>query len=146
MGVLLIALGVEPWHAARPFGTVVQTVVVGGTVSVLLPPSYAHPDVLGAVRRAGHRPSSALLPPLGVAGYLASHTGAGPAEAAAISFDPPLTFKWSYTVLQAVSGLIGSGPSRAAVGPGTLLVSLFVGPTPVDLLTRALFHSRKVSA
>ena len=140
VGVLLIALA---WsRGTRPgVGTVVQTVVVGGTVSLLLP-LLPTPDALGA-RFLELAIAFALLAP-GVAGYLASHTGAGPAEAAAISFDPPMPFKWSYTVLQAVSGLIGWALG-AAVGPGTLLVSLFVGPT-VDLLTRALFHSRKVSA
>jgi uncharacterized membrane protein YczE len=140
VGVVLIALA---WsRGTRPgFGTVVQTLVVGGTVSVLLP-LLPTPGALGP-RFVELAVAFALLS-LGVAGYLASHTGAGPAEGAAISFDPPLPFKWSYTVLQAVSALVGWGLG-AAVGPGTLLVSLCVGPT-VDLLTRALFHSRKVTA
>ena len=47
-------------------------------------------------------------------------------------------------MLQAVSGLVGWALG-AAVGPGTLIVSVFVGPT-VDLLTRAVFHSRRVTA
>ena len=140
VGILLIALA---WsRGTRPgVGTVVQTVVVGGTVSILLP-LLPTPGALGA-RFVELAIAFALLS-LGVAGYLASHTGAGPAEAAAISFDPPLPFKWSYTVLQAVSALVGWALG-AAVGPGTLLVSLCVGPT-VDMLTRAVFHSRKVTA
>jgi uncharacterized membrane protein YczE len=140
VGILLIALA---WsRGTRPgIGTIVQTVVVGGTVSAVTP-LMPTPDSLGA--RSVELVIAFVLVAVGVAGYLASHTGAGPAEGAAISFDPPLPFKWSYTVLQAVSALTGWALG-AAVGPGTLLVSLLVGPT-VDLLTRVLFHSRKVSA
>ena len=140
VGILLIALA---WsRGTRPgVGTLVQTVVVGGSVSAVAP-LLPTPDSLGP--RFLELGIAFVLLSLGVAGYLASHTGAGPAEGAAIAFDPPLPFKWSYTVLQAVSALLGWALG-AAVGPGTLLVSLLVGPT-VDLLTRVLFHSRKVSA
>jgi len=140
VGILLIGLA---WsRGTRPgIGTIVQTVVVGSTVSAVTP-LMPEPESLGA--RFGELAIAFVLVGVGVAGYLASHTGAGPAEGAAISFDPPLPFKWSYTVLQAVSALTGWALG-AAVGPGTLMVSLFVGPS-VDLLTRLLFHSRKVSA
>jgi uncharacterized membrane protein YczE len=140
VGILLIAVA---WsRGTRPgVGTVVQTVVVGASVSAVAP-LLPTPDAPGP--RFLELAVAFVLLALGVAGYLASHTGAGPAEGAAISFDPPLPFKWSYTVLQAVSAL-GGWALGAAVGPGTLLVSLLVGPT-VDLLTRVLFHSRKVSA
>jgi uncharacterized membrane protein YczE len=140
VGILLIALA---WARSTPpgLGTVIQTVVVGGTVSAV-GPLLPTPDTLGP--RLVELAVAFVLLSLGVAGYLASHLGAGPAEAAAISFDPPLPFKWSYTVLQAISALAGWALG-AAVGPGTLLVSLCVGPT-VDLLTRVLFHSRRVSA
>jgi uncharacterized membrane protein YczE len=140
VGILLIALA---WgRGTRPgIGTAVQTLVVGGSVSAVAP-LLPTPDALGP--RFLELAVAFVLLALGVAGYLASHTGAGPAEGAAISFDPPLPFKWSYTVLQAVSALAGWALG-AAVGPGTLIVSLFVGPT-VDLLTRVLFHSRRVSA
>lgn len=140
VGILLIVLA---WsRGTRPgVGTVVQTVVVGATVSAVMP-LLPTPDTLGP--RYGELAIAFVLLSLGVAGYLASHTGAGPAEGAAISFDPPLPFKWSYTVLQAVSAL-GGWALGAAVGPGTVVVSLCVGPT-VDLLTRVLFHSRRVSA
>ena len=140
VGILLIALA---WsRGTRPgVGTIVQTVVVGGTVSAVAP-LLPTPDALGA--RFVELAIAFVLLAVGVAGYLASHMGAGPAEGAAIAFDPPLPFKWSYTVLQALSAL-GGWALGAAVGPGTLIVSLFVGPT-VDLLTRVLFHSRKVSA
>src|SRR5690349_5211371 len=140
VGILLIALA---WsRGTRPgVGTIVQTVVVGGTVSAVSP-LLPTPDALGA--RFVELAIAFVLLAVGVAGYLASHMGAGPAEGAAIAFDPPLPFKWSYTVLQALSAL-GGWALGAAVGPGTLIVSLFVGPT-VDLLTRVLFHSRRVSA
>lgn len=140
VGILLIALA---WgRGTRPgVGTVVQTVVVGGTVSAVAP-FLPTPDALGP--RFAELGIAFVLLSVGVAGYLASHTGAGPAEGAAIAFDPPMPFRWSYTVLQAVSALAGWALG-AAVGPGTLIVSLFVGPT-VDLLTRVLFHSRKVTA
>lgn len=139
-GILLIAVA---WsRGTRPgVGTVVQMVVVGATVNLLLP-VLPTPTVLGP--RFVELAVAFVLLSLGVAGYLASHTGAGPAEAAAISFDPPLPFKWSYTVLQAVSA-VGGWSLGAAVGPGTLLVSVLVGPV-VDLLTHVVFHSRKVSA
>ena len=115
VGILLIALA---WsRGTRPgVGTVVQTVVVGGTVSAVAP-LLPTPDSLGP--RFVELAIAFVLLSLGVAGYLASHTGAGPAEGAAIAFDPPLPFKWSYTVLQAVSAL-GGWALGAAVGPGTL--------------------------
>jgi uncharacterized membrane protein YczE len=140
VGILLIAVA---WsRGTRPgVGTVVQMVVVGATVNILLP-ALPTPTTLGP--RLVELGVAFVLLSLGVAGYLASHTGAGPAEAAAISFDPPLPFKWSYTVLQAVSAVAGWSLG-AAVGPGTLLVSVLVGPT-VDLVTHVVFHSRKVSA
>jgi len=140
MGIVLIAVA---WgRGTRPgVGTVVQMVVVGATVNVLLP---LLPTPTGLGPRFAELAAAFVLLSVGVAGYLASHTGAGPAEAAAISFDPPLPFKWSYTVLQAVSA-VGGWSLGAAVGPGTLLVSVCVGPT-VDLVTHLVFHSRKVSA
>ena len=63
---------------------------------------------------------------------------AGPAEAAALAFDPPLAFRWSYTVLQ-VGGAFGGWALGAAVGPGTLITALLVGPA-VDLTTRTVFR------
>ncbi len=42
-----------------------------------------------------------------VAGYLAADAGAGPTEAAAIAMDPPVPFKWSYSVVQGGGALLG---------------------------------------
>ncbi len=70
---------------------------------------------------------------VGVAGYLAVDAGAGPTEAAALAFDPPVPFKWSYSVVQGGGALLG-WLCGAAVGPGTLLVIFLLGPL-VDLLS-----------
>ena len=49
---------------------------------------------------------------VGIALYLGSHTGAGPAEAAALAWDPPVAFKWSYSVVQG-GGALGRLAARA---------------------------------
>ncbi|HLS41383.1 MAG TPA: hypothetical protein VK038_11525 [Ornithinicoccus sp.] len=67
-----------------------------------------------------------LVLAVGVAGYLAVELGAGPAEAAALAFDPPVPFRWSYTVLQVTSMGVG-WVLGADVGVATVLVSLLLG-------------------
>ena len=114
-------------------GTVVQIVVVGFTVSFVLD-LLETPDALLA--------RSALLvvafPVLavGIAAYLGSNLGAGPAEGAAIAWDPPVPFKWSYSVVQG-GGALAGWLLGAAIGPGTVAVILLLGPA-VDLAARAL--------
>jgi len=130
IAVSLVFLAVAALRRVRPdVGTLVQIVVVGYTVSLVLdaletPDSYGARVVLLAV----------ALPVLatGVAAYLGSRLGAGPAEAAAQAWDPPVPFRWSYSALQAGGALIGWALG-AAVGPGTLLVILCLGPA-VDRL------------
>jgi uncharacterized membrane protein YczE len=114
-------------------GTVVQVVVVGGVASLLLdrlatPATWPGQALLLAV----------ALPILGVgiATYLGSHTGAGPAEAAGLAWDPPVPFKWSYSAVQG-GGALGGWLLGATFGPGTLLVILLLGPL-VDLTGRVL--------
>lgn len=114
-------------------GTVVQVVVVGGVASLLLD-RLATPTTW---------PGQALLllaalPVLGVgiATYLGSHTGAGPAEAAGLAWDPPVPFRWSYSAVQG-GGALGGWLLGATVGPGTLLVILLLGPL-VDVTGRVL--------
>jgi uncharacterized membrane protein YczE len=68
--------------------------------------------------------------------YLGSGAGAGPAEAAALAWDPPILFRWSYSVLQGGGALLGWWLG-AAIGPGTLLVIFLIGPA-VDLVSRAV--------
>jgi uncharacterized membrane protein YczE len=62
--------------------------------------------------------------------------GAGPTEAAALAFDPPIPFRWSYTIVQG-SGALSGWLLGAAIGPGTLLVIAMLGPA-VDLMTRRM--------
>ena len=73
---------------------------------------------------------------VGIALYLGSHTGAGPAEAAALAWDPPVAFKWSYSVVQG-GGALGGWLLGATVGVGTLAVIFLLGPA-VDLTARLL--------
>ncbi len=135
VGVVLVAMA---WaRGVRPGpGTIVQPVLVGFTVSAVMG-LLATPDQiwLRVVLLALAFPVLAL----GVAGYLGSGTGAGPTEAAALAWDPPVPFKWSYSLVQGGGALVGWSLG-AAIGPGTILVILLLGPG-VDLLARrsALF-------
>ncbi|MCD5314436.1 hypothetical protein [Kineosporia babensis] len=105
-------------------GTLTQPIVVGFTVSALMSVLEA-PDHL-AVRVVLLVAAVPVLA-IGVAGYLGSDTGAGPAEAAALAWDPPLPFRWSYSVLQGSGALVG-WLLGGAVGPGTILTILVLGP------------------
>lgn len=125
-------------------GTVVQIVVVGGTVSVLL-------DVM--TTPAGWPGRIAMLvlamPVLavGIATYLGSHTGAGPAEAAGLAWDPPIPFRWSYSMVQ-FGGALAGWLLGATIGFATLLVIVLLGPL-VDLAARWLrldVHQRAEAA
>ena len=69
---------------------------------------------------------------VGVAGYLAVDLGAGPVEAAALAWDPPVPFRWSYSLVQ-VLGAVAGWSMGASLGPGTVLVVLLIGPV-VDRL------------
>lgn len=112
-------------------GTVVQVVLVGVTVSVVL-------DLLETPEALGWQLALlvAAFPVLavGIALYLGSHTGAGPAEAAALAWDPPVPFRWSYSLVQG-GGALGGWLLGATVGPGTLAVIVLLGPA-VDLAAR----------
>jgi uncharacterized membrane protein YczE len=114
-------------------GTLVQIVVVGGTVSALLD-LLETPDALGwrLVLLAAAFPVLAV----GIATYLGSHTGAGPAEAAALAWDPPIAFRWSYSAVQGGGALVG-WLLGATIGLGTVAVILLLGPA-VDVASRLL--------
>ncbi len=130
LGFLLIAAirGLRPG-----VGTLVQIVVVGFTVSWLLAVLDTPGTVFGqAVLLAAAFPVLAL----GIAAYLGSNLGAGPAEAAALAWDPPVPFKWSYSAVQGLGALVG-WHLGATMGPGTLAVILLLGPA-VDLTSRLL--------
>jgi uncharacterized membrane protein YczE len=129
VGILLVAMA---WsRGLKPgLGTITQPVVVGFVVSGLLD-AFDQPDALW-VRILLLVLSFPVLA-VGVAGYLAVNAGAGPTEAAALAFDPPVPFKWSYSVVQGGGALIG-WLCGAAIGPGTILVIFLLGPS-VDLLS-----------
>lgn len=123
VGILLVAMawarGLVPG-----LGTLTQPIVVGFVVSGLLD-VFAEPDNLWF--RAGLLLLSFPVLAVGVAGYLATGTGAGPTEAAALAFDPPVPFKWTYSIVQGGGALIG-WLCGAAIGPGTILVIFLLGP------------------
>jgi uncharacterized membrane protein YczE len=132
-----VALVVMAWlRGTRPgLGTIVQPVVVGFTISGLLAVVEAPSTLL--VRAVLMVVALPVLT-VGVAGYLGSGTGAGPSEAAALAWDPPVPFRWSYSILQGGGALLG-WLLGAAAGPGTLLVIFLLGPA-VDLLSRTVPH------
>lgn len=132
VGVALVVLAAVRKVRPGP-GTVVQVVLVGVTVSVFLD-LLGTPDGLGvrALLIAGAFPVLAV----GIAMYLGSHTGAGPAEAAALAWDPPVPFKWSYSAVQGGGAVLG-WLLGATVGVGTLAVIFLLGPA-VDLASRRL--------
>ena len=118
----------------RPgIGTLVQVVLVGSTVSLLL----SLLDVPGSI--AGQVLLLAAAFPviaLGIVAYLGAHLGAGPAESAALAWDPPVPFRWTYSAVQ----LVGAGLGwllGATIGPGTIAVIVLLGPL-VDLTGRLL--------
>jgi uncharacterized membrane protein YczE len=123
VGLALIAMA---WaRGTRPgLGTLVQPVIVGFTVSIAL---EALPTQASYLIRIAELGAAFLLVAVGVAGYLSSDLGAGPTEAAALAWDPPVAFKWTYTIVQVSGALIGFALG-AAVGPGTLLVAALIGP------------------
>ena len=114
-------------------GTVVQVMVVGGTASVLLDALTTPPGGLG---RTAMLALSVPVIAVGIATYLGSRTGAGPAEAAALAWDPPVPFRWSYSLVQG-GGALAGWLLGATVGVGTVLVILELGPL-VDLTSRLL--------
>ena len=114
-------------------GTLVQIVIVGGTVSLLLP-LLDEPEALWA--RVLVLAVAFPVLALGIALYLGSHLGAGPAEAAALAWDPPVPFAWSYSVVQGGGALVG-WQLGSAIGPGTLAVIFLLGPV-VALVGRLL--------
>jgi uncharacterized membrane protein YczE len=130
VGLVLVALA---WarRVVPGLGTVVQPVVVGFVVSGVMS-VVPEPETL-PVRVVLLVVAFPVLA-IGVAGYLGSGTGAGPTEAAAIAFDPPLPFRWSYSIVQGGGALVG-WLLGAAIGIGTLLVIALLGPM-VDLISQ----------
>ena len=130
VGLVLVVLA---WsrHVIPGLGTIVQPVVVGFTVSGVMA-LVAEP--VGLLARGLMLAVAFPVLAVGVAGYLGSGTGAGPTEAAAIAFDPPVPFRWSYGIVQGGGALTG-WLLGAAIGVGTILVIILLGPM-VDLMSR----------
>jgi uncharacterized membrane protein YczE len=134
---VLISLGFLALAAARRvlpgLGTIVQIGVVGLIVDRLLPVLDTPGTLAGQVALL-----MAAFPVLavGIAVYLGMHLGAGPIEAAALAWDPPVPFKWSYSVVQGGGALVG-WLLGATIGPGTIAVIVLLGPA-VDLASRLL--------
>ena len=114
-------------------GTVVQVVLVGVVVDVALG-LMTTPDDL--VWRGVLLVAAFPVLAIGIALSLGSHTGAGPAEAAALAWDPPVAFRWTYSVVQG-GGALGGWLLGATVGAGTLAVIFLLGPA-VDLTARMM--------
>ena len=132
VGVVLVAMAAL--RKVYPgVGTVVQVVLVGVTVSVVLDLLATPDELLG---RAALLAAAFPVLAVGIALYLGSHTGAGPAEAAALAWDPPIAFRWSYSLVQG-GGAIGGWLMGATVGVGTLAVIFLLGPA-VDLAARTI--------
>lgn len=112
-------------------GTLVQWFLVGFVISAVM---VLVPEATTLPVRVGMLGVALVLITVGVAAYLASATGAGPAEAMALAWDPPIPFRWSYNLVQ-FGGAVAGWLLGAAVGPGTVLVFLLLGPL-VDLFRR----------
>ena len=134
LGVSIVFIGLAAARRVTPgIGTIVQIVVVGLVVDRLLHLLHTPDTVLGqALLLAAAFPVLAV----GIAGYLGTHLGAGPVEGAALAWDPPVPFKWSYGFVQGGGALVG-WLLGATIGPGTIAVILFLGPA-VDLASRWL--------
>ena len=132
VGVVLVVLAALR-HVRPGVGTVVQVVLVGVVVGLVLD-LLATPDSLAG--RGALLVAAFPVLAVGIALYLGSHTGAGPAEAAALAWDPPVAFRWSYSVVQG-GGALGGWLMGATIGVGTLAVIFLLGPA-VDLTARLL--------
>lgn len=132
LGVVLVVMAAA--RGVRPgVGTVTQAVLVGVVISVLLD-VWSTPDALAG--RVALLVVAFPVVAVGVAAYLGSNTGAGPTEAAALAWDPPVPFRWSYSLVQG-AGALGGWLLGATIGVGTVAVILALGPL-VDLASRAM--------
>lgn len=132
--ISVVFLTMAAARRVRPgFGTVVQILLVGFTVSLLQDALWT-PD--GLLLRIVMLVLAFPVVALGIAMYLGSRTGAGPAEAAALAWDPPVPFRWSYSLVQGGGAVLG-WVLGATIGVGTVAVILLLGPL-VDLFSRLL--------
>ena len=132
VGVVFVV--VAAFRGTRPgLGTIIQPVLAGLVINAILV-WFEAPT--GLTARLLFMLAALPLLALGIAAYLGSGTGAGPTEAAALAWDPPIPFRWSYSLVQGGGALLGWWLG-AAIGPGTLLVIVVLGPA-VDLVSRVI--------
>jgi uncharacterized membrane protein YczE len=132
VGLAFVGLG---WaRGVTPgIGTITQVVVVSVVVDTGLR-LLEQPDSVWA--RGAFLALAFPVLAVGIALYLGCGLGAGPVEAAALGFDPPVPFAASYNTAQAIGALIGWWQG-AAVGVGTFVVIVLLGPA-VTLAARIL--------
>lgn len=143
--ISLSFLGMAWARGVRPgLGTLAQIAIVGLVVQAGLA-TVPTPDPLWA--RVSLVAAALPVLALGIALYLGTHLGAGPMEAAALAWDPPLRFAWSYNTIQLLSAVAGYWLG-APLGAGTVAVVIVLGPL-VTLIGQALrldVHQRPSSA
>ena len=134
-GVVAASFVAVAWiRGLRPgIGTIVQIVVVGGVADLGLR-LLDQPDALWA--RSLMVVVAFPVLAVGIALYLGTRLGAGPAEAPALAWDPPVPFKWSYSAVQG-GGALAGWLLGAPIGAGTVAVIVLLGPV-VDLTARLL--------
>jgi len=132
IGVILLAMAAMR-RVIPGVGTVIQVLVVGGVVTWLLD-VLDTPDAMSA--RVALLVAAMPVLAVGIAGYLGSHLGAAPIEAAGLAWDPPVPFRWSYSAVQGGGAVIG-WLMGATLGVGTVAVIVLLGPM-VDLASRWL--------
>ncbi|GAA2120520.1 hypothetical protein [Nocardioides bigeumensis] len=137
LGAVLVAMA---WlRGRRPgLGTVAQPIVVGVVVSWLLP---RLPEPSSLPLRWVELLAGFAVVCVGVAAYLAVDLGAGPTEVAALAWDPPVPFRWSYSAVQLI-GAVAGYLLGASLGPGTVIVVLLIGPVVDRLLPFLRFSDR----
>jgi uncharacterized membrane protein YczE len=111
-------------------GTVVQPLVVGTTANIVLD-TVSRPHTL--LDRSLLLAVAMTLMALGIAAYLGAGLGAGAVEAGARAFEPPISFRLAYSVIQGTGAIVG-WRLGAPIGVGTLLVVFGLGPVVHVLL------------
>jgi uncharacterized protein len=134
LGVGLVLVVAAAARGVRPgLGTVAQVVGVGLTISAVLEVLDTPDELVG---RAALLVLAFPVLAVGIAAYLGSNTGAGPAEAAALAWDPPVPFRWSYSLVQG-GGALGGWLFGATIGVGTIAVIVALGPL-ADVASRLM--------
>lgn len=123
VSVTFVAVG---WlGGVRPgIGTLAQVVLVGLAANVVL--ELLTTPVAGAAR-VGLLLLAVPVIAVGIATYLGANLGAGPFEAVALAFDPPIPFKWMISILQFLTAA-GGWLLGGTIGLATVAVILLLGP------------------